>query len=149
MTAQRELEAVLQEAVELKVDMSIPDDAKKALEEVKEMHVRWEGEHKAKEESVACRAAEEEALCKGKELAHSDGGEHANNEAVCLFNDNASPTHEVEEEEKEPMPVVKLMAKPAPVKWIEFCVMRAMPASSPSVHGSTHSMEVMIHTCTT
>lgn len=128
MTAQRELEGVLQEAVELKVDVSIPDDTKKALEEAEEMRVRWEGECKAKEEYAACL----------------DGGEGINNEATRLFDNDASPTCKAEEEVREPTPMVKLMAKPAPVKWLEFHTMRAMPASSPSAHRSVRSMEVMI-----
>ena len=73
-----------------------------------------------------------------------DGGEGAKNEAARLFDDDASPTHEAEEEEKEPTPVAKPTAKPAPAKWIEFRAMRATPPSSPSAHGSTRSMEVVI-----
>ena len=117
---------------------------KKALKEAKGMHMKWEGDCKAKEESTACKAEEEEASCKGKELAHSDGGEGVNNKAVRLFNNDASPTHEAEEEEKEPTPTAKPTAKPAPTKRIKFHVMRATPASSPSAHGSMRSMEVVI-----
>ena len=101
------------------------------------MHVKWEDDHKAKEASVECKAEEEEASHKGKEPAHSDCGEEdVSNEAAHLFNDNTSLACEAEEEEKEPTPAAKLMAKPAPTKWIEFHAMRAMPASSPSVHRS-------------
>ena len=105
------------------------------------MHMKWEGDRKAKEESAACKAEEEEASCKGKEPARSDGGD---NEAARLFDDDASPTREAEEEEKEPTPAAKPTAKPGPVKRIEFRAMRATPASSPSAHGSTRSMEVVI-----
>ena len=108
------------------------------------MHVKWEGDCKAKEESAACKAEEEEASCKGKEPAHADGEGDVSNEAACLFNDDTSPTHEAEEEEKEPTPTAKPTAKPAPAKRIEFCAMRATLASSPSVHGSMCSMEVVI-----
>ena len=80
MTAQRELEDVLQEAAELKVDVSVPDDTKKALEEAEETCVRWEGKCKAKEEYAACL----------------DGGEGINNEATRLFDNDASPTCEAE-----------------------------------------------------
>ena len=141
---------MLQEAAELKVDVSVLDKMKKALEEAEGMRVKWEGDCKAKEESATHKAEEEEASCKeealhkGKEPAHLDGGEGTNNEAVCPFDDDMSPTCEAEEEEKEPAPMAKLMAKPVPTKQIEFCVMRAMPASSPSVHRSVHSMEVVI-----
>ena len=62
-------EAALQEAVELKVDVSVPDDAKKALKEAEEMCVRWEGKRKAKEEYAAHKAEEEEASHKDKEPA--------------------------------------------------------------------------------
>ena len=122
----------------------VPDDVKKALKEAEGMCVKWEGDRKAKEESAACKAEEEEASCKGKEPARSDGGEGAKNKAAHLFDDDASPTREAEEEEKEPMPVAKLTAKPAPAKQIKFRVMRAMPASFPSAHRSTCSMEVVI-----
>ena len=108
------------------------------------MHVKWEGDRKVKEESAGRKAEEKEASRKGKEPAHSGGEEEDNNEAVCLFDDDMSLAREVEEEEKEPMPAAKLMAKPAPVKWIEFRTMRATPASFPSVHGSVCSMEVVI-----
>ena len=117
---------------------------KKALEEAKGMRVKWEGDRKAKEESVARKTEEEEALRKGKEPAHSDGGEGANNEAARLFDNDVSPTCEAEEEEKEPTPAAKPMAKPVPAKRIEFHVMRATLASSPSAHGSMRSMEVVI-----
>ena len=143
ITAQRELEATLQETVELKVDMSILDDARKALEEAEEMHVRWEGKRKAKEEYMAHKA-EEEASCKGKELVRSGGEEDISNGAVHLFDDDTSPTCEAEEEEKELTPTAKLTAKPVPTKQIEFHAMRATPASSPSAHRSMHSMEVVI-----
>ena len=135
---------MLQEAAKLKVNMSVPDETKKALEEVEGMCVKWEGDRKVKEEFAACKAEEEVTSCKGKEPARLDGGEGANNEAVCLFDNDASPTCEAEEEEKEPMPVAKPTAKPVPAKWIEFRAMRAMPASSPSAHRSTRSMEVVI-----
>ena len=144
ITTQRELEGTLQEAVKLKVNTSVPDETKKVLKEAEGMRMKWEGDCKAKEESVVCKAEEEKALCKGKEPAHSDGGEHAHNKAVHLFDDDTSPTCEAEEEEREPTPAVKPTAKPVPAKRLEFHVMRVMPASSPSVHGSTHSMEVMI-----
>ena len=117
---------------------------KKALEDVEGMRMKWEGDHKVKEESTAHKAEEKEALCKGKELVCVDGEEDISNEAVCLFNDDTSPTCKVEEEEKEPTPVVKPTAKPAPAKWIEFCAIRAMPALSPSAHRSICSMEVVI-----
>ena len=124
--------------------MSVPDNVKKALEDAEGMCVKWEGDRKVKEESAARKAKEEEASRKGKELAHSDGGEGAKNEAVRLFDNDASPTREAEEEEKEPTPAAKPTAKPVPAKQIEFQAMRAMPASSPSAHGSTRSMEVVI-----
>ena len=117
---------------------------KKALKDVEGMCMKWEGDHKVKEESVVHKAEEKEASRKGKELACVDCEEDISNEAVCLFNDDTSPTCKVEEEEKEPMPVAKLTAKPAPAKWIEFRAMRAMPALSPSAHRSTCSMEVVI-----
>ena len=135
---------MLQEAAELKVDVSVPDDMKKALEDVEGMRVKWEGDHKAKEESMARKAEEEEASHKGKEPACADGEEDISNKAVRLFDDDASPTCEAEEEEKELTPAAKPAAKPVPTKWIEFHAMRVTPASSPSVHRSTHSMEVMI-----
>ena len=135
---------MLQEATELKVDASVPDDMKKALEEAEGMRVKWEGDRKVKEESAARKAEEEIVLCKGKELAHVDGEGDISNEAARLFNDDASPTREAEEEEKEPTPAAKPTAKLAPAKRIEFHAMRATPASSPSAHRSTHSMEVVI-----
>ena len=67
ITAQRELKGALQEAAELKVDALVPDDVKKVLEEAEAMHVKWEGDCKAKEESAAHKAEEEEASRKGKE----------------------------------------------------------------------------------
>ena len=97
-----------------------------------------------KEESAVRKAEEEEALRKGKDPVRADGEEEVNNKAVHLFNNDASPAREVEEEEKEPTPAAKLMAKPAPMKQIEFRAMRATLASSPSAHGSTQSMEVVI-----
>ena len=135
---------MLQEAAELKVDMSVPDETKKVLEEAEGMRMKWEGDHKVKEESVACKAEEEVVSCKGKEPARVDGEEDISNEAAHLFDDDVSPTCEAEEEEKEPTPTVKPTAKPAPVKRIKFHTMRATPALSPSVHRSTHSMEVVI-----
>ena len=87
---------------------------------------------------------EEEALHKGKEPACSGGEEEVNNEAAHLFNDNTSLVHEVEEEMRPLTPAAKPTVKPVPVKWIEFCVMRVMPASFPSAHRSTCSMEVVI-----
>ena len=55
--------------------------------------MKWEGDHKVKEESGACKAEkEEEALCKDKEPVHADGKEDIRNKAACLFDDNASPT---------------------------------------------------------
>ena len=144
ITAQRELEGVLQEAAKLKVNVLVPDDMKKVLEDTEGMYMKWEGDCKAKEESVVCKVEEEEALHKDKEPAYSDGGEGTNNGAACLFDNDASPTRKAEEEEQELTPVAKLMAKPASMKRIEFCMMRAMPASSPSAHRSVHSMEVVI-----
>ena len=73
-----------------------------------------------------------------------DGEEEVNNEAARLFDDDVSPTREAEEEEKDPTPAAKPTAKPAPSKRIEFHAMRVTPASSPSAHGSTCSMEVVI-----
>ena len=124
--------------------MSVPDDVKKVLKEAEGMRVKWEGDCKAKEESAARKAEEEEALRKGKEPACADGEEDVSNEAVHLFDDDVSPTREAEEKEKEPMLAAKPMAKPAPAKRIEFCAMRATLASSPSVHRSMQSMEVVI-----
>ena len=117
---------------------------KKALEDAEGMCMKWEGDHKVKEESAVHKAEEKEASCKGKELVCVDGEEDISNEAVCLFDNDASPTCKVEEEEKEPTPVVKPTAKPAPAKRIEFRTMRAMLALSPSAHRSTCSMEVVI-----
>ena len=108
------------------------------------MRVKWEGDRKAKEESAARKAEEEEASRKGKEPARADGEGDVSNEAACLFDDDTSPTREAEEEEKEPTPAAKPMAKPAPAKRIEFRAMRTTPASSPSAHGSMCSMEVVI-----
>ena len=144
ITAQRELEGVLQEAAKLKVNALVPDDVKKVLKDTEGMCVKWEGDHKVKEESAAHKAEEEEALHKGKELACADGEEDVSNEAVHLFNNDASPTCKAEEEEKEPMPTAKLTVKPVPTKQIEFHAMGATPALSPSAHGSTCSMEVVI-----
>ena len=53
---------MLQEAAELKVDVSVPDDVKKALKEAEGMRVKWEGDRKVKEQSAACKAEEEEVL---------------------------------------------------------------------------------------
>ena len=135
----------LHEAAELNINAPIPNDAKKALKEVEEMHVRWKGKCKAKEESVVCKVEEEEeALHKDKEPACSGGEKEVNNKAAHLFNDNASPACEVEEEMRPLIPAAKPTVKPVPMKQIEFHMMRAMLASSPSAHGSTCSMKIII-----
>ena len=135
---------MLQKATKLKVDALFSDDMKTALEEAKGMCVKWEGDHKVREESMVCKVEEEEALCKGKEPVHSNGEEEVNNEAACLFDDDVSPVCEEEEEVREPTLVVKLAAKPAPAKQIEFHVMRVTSTTFLSTYRSMCSMEVII-----
>ena len=79
---------------------------------------------------------------KAEEAAQAEDEERV--EVVDLPKEEAAPAREEEEESREPMPMMKPAAKLAAPKRLEFRVMRATSTASPSVHGSVHSMEVVI-----
>ena len=137
------------EAAELRVNTSIPAETQALFEEAESMREKWEAKHKVHEDDVARKAQEEaaaheaeEAVCEVEEAAQAEDEEGV--KVVDPPKDKAAPACEEEEESRELMPMTKLVVKPAAPKRLEFWALRAMSMASPSVHGSVHTMEVVI-----
>ena len=130
------------EATELRVDVSIPAEMQALFEEAESMRKKWETEHKVRKDDAVRKAQEKAAARKAEEVAWAKDEERV--EVVDPPKEEAAPAREEEEESREPMPATKPAVKPAAPKRLEFRAMRATLMASPSVHGSVHSMEVVI-----
>ena len=80
--------------------------------------------------------------CKAKEAVQAEDEERV--KVVDPPKEEAVPARKEEEESRELMPMTKPVVKPAAPKRLKFWAMRAQLTASPSVHGSMHSMEVVI-----
>ena len=130
------------EAVELRVDASVPAETQALFEEAEMMREKWEAERNVRENDAARKAQEEAAAREAEEAARAEDEERV--KVVDPPKAEAAPAREEEEESREPTPATKLAAKPAVPKRLEFRAMRAQSTASPSAHGSVRSMEVVI-----